>query len=112
MIMGVNGEILVYVLTAALAVSAGLILGGSPSSAHPRAGFIAGVLIVIVATVTGFLLGASTPWIGPLFALVCLVTGTLAAAAAKGDDPAYRDESFGNRIVAVLRVRRGVPLGD
>lgn len=110
--VSVGIEILVYVLTAALAVSAGLVLGWSPSTRYPRAGFTAGLLIIGVATIAGFILGSDAPWMGPIFALVCLTTGTLAAAVAKGEDPAYRGESFGTRVLAVLNVRRGVPLGD
>lgn len=108
----IEGEILVYVLTAALAVSAGLVLGGLSSTVHRWAVIAAGLLIVAVVTVAGFVLGLSAPWVGPIFAIVSVLSGTLAAAAAKKSEPAFEDKSFGSRLIAVLNVRRGVPLGE
>lgn len=104
--LGNYGEILVYALTAALAVSAGLVVGMSSSTTHRRGGSIANLLIIGVVVVGGFVLGAAAPWIGPIFAFVAIATGILAMAAAKGDDPNFKDASFGNRVVAVFASRR------
>jgi hypothetical protein len=110
--IGIDGEILVYVLTASLAVSAGLVFGGVSATARRRSTISAGLLIVGVVTAAGFALGSSAPWVGPIFAIVSMLAGTLFAAAAKRDEPAFEDESFGSRLVAVLNVRRGVPLEE
>lgn len=108
MTIGVEGEVLVYALTLALAVSTGLCMGPTPSGPSPWTGALAGLLSTGVVAVGAFTLGASAPWVGPLFALVSLLTATLAAASAKGYDPAFADASFGSRIVAVLNARQGV----
>lgn len=88
MTIGIEGEILVYVLTASLAVSAGLVLGGPSSSTHQWMRLTSGLLIVMVVVVAGFALGLNAPWVGPIFALVCMLAGTLAATAAKRSDRA------------------------
>lgn len=110
--MSIEGEILTYVLTAALAVSAGLVLGGAPLTTYKRTGFIPGLLIMGVVVVVGFALGARAPWMGPIFAMVSLLTSTLAAAAEKRNESAFANETFWNRVIAVLNVRRGVPLDE
>lgn len=112
MTIGIEGEILTYVLTATLAVSAGLVLGGVSATAHRRSAISAGLLIVGVVTAAGLALGSSAPWVGPIFAIVSMLVGTLFAAAAKKNEAAFEDESFGSRLVAVLNVRRGVPVEE
>lgn len=63
-----------------------------------------------VVVVAGFALGLRAPWVGPIFAIVSVLTGTLSAAAAKKNEPAFEHETYWNRVIAVLNVRRGVPL--
>lgn len=108
--MSIEGEILTYVLTAALAVSAGLVLGGAPSTTYRRTGFIPGLLIMGVVVVVGFALAARAPWMGPIFAIVSVLTGMLSAAATKKNEPAFERETLYNRAIAVLNVRRGLPV--
>lgn len=110
--MGVDGEIVAYMLTTVLAVSAGLVMGGWPSNTHRWMRLTSGLLIVAVVVVAGFTLGRNAPWVGPIFALVCMSAGTLAAAAAKRNDPAIEHEPFGSRLIAVLNERRGVALEE
>ncbi|WP_311260481.1 hypothetical protein [Microbacterium sp. WCS2018Hpa-9] len=105
MTVGATEEIIVYVLAFAQAVSVGLISASASSSRHRSALYVAGLLMIGVTVVAGFVLGARAPWIGPIFAIVAAVTGTLAAARSLGDDPAMRGESYGQRIVFVLSRR-------
>ncbi|MGW9159274.1 hypothetical protein [Microbacterium sp. NPDC055665] len=105
MVLGNNGEVLTYALTAALAISAGLTLGSARSSRHKAASLIAGLLIVASVVVASVALGAQAPWMGPIFAIVAVLTTTLAAAEASADNPALKDESFGRRLALVLSRR-------
>lgn len=105
MIVGATGEIVIYVLGAAQAVSVGLIFGLAPASKHRIALYLAGLLMVGVTVVAGFAVGTSAPWLGPIFALIAAATGVGTAAWSLGNDPAMQGESFGQRIVYALARR-------
>lgn len=99
------GEIVVYVLTAAQAVAAGVVLAVASGGRHRSSLYIVGVLIVGVTVVMGFILGSNAPWAGPILAVVASVTRILAGAAFLGSDPAMRPEQFGRRVVLTLSRR-------
>ncbi|MCS3442824.1 hypothetical protein [Microbacterium phyllosphaerae] len=100
------GEIVVYALAAAQGVSVGMMLGIASGSRHRAALRTAGLLVVGVTVTAGFMLGATAPWIGPIFAIVSALTSVLTTARTLGADAAMRAESFGQRIVYVLSRRR------
>ncbi|MDQ0647281.1 CHASE2 domain-containing sensor protein [Microbacterium natoriense] len=104
--LGSNVEILAYVLTAGLAGSAGLILGITRSNRHKAIGLIAALLIVASVIVAGIVAGARAPWIGPIFAIVAVLTTLLTTAGASTDDPALRNERFGRRLVLAFFPKR------
>lgn len=97
-------ETLVYVLTGALAVSAGIAMA-IPTKAFRWAGFSAAILITAVVVITGFTIGAAAPWIGPIFAIIAALTSVLIAAASRRDEPGFRGESYWRRVVLVLSPR-------
>lgn len=100
-----GGEIVVYLLAAAQAVGVGFVFASASSSKHRSTLYAAGLLFVGAAVATGFMLGTSAPWAGPIFAVVASVTSVLAAATSLGSDPAMREESFPQRIVYALSRR-------
>ena len=97
-------ETLVYVLTGALAVSAGIAMG-IQTKALRWAAFSAAILITGVVVIAGFTIGAAAPWIGPLFAIIAPFTSVLIAATSRRDEPAFRGESYWRRVVLVLSPR-------
>lgn len=103
--LGSSGEVLAYILTAALAISAGLTLGAARSSRHKAASLVAGLLVVASVVIASIAAGTHAPWMGPIFAIVAVLTTLLTAAAASGGDPALRGESFGRRVALVLSKR-------
>lgn len=104
--MAIEGvEILVYVLTAAQAMGVGFVFAIASGSRHRSALRGAGLLLVGVAVVAGFMVGASAPWTGPIFAIVASGTAILTAAASLGTDPAMRGQSFRQRVVFALSRR-------
>ena len=105
MTIGGISEITVYVLAVMQAVSVGLILAFAQGSRYRAAMYIAGLLMIGVAVVAGFILGGVAPWIGPTFAVVAALTGVLTSAKSLGADPVMRDESFGQRIIFVVSRR-------
>lgn len=102
-----NGiEVFAYAISFALAVSCGLNLGIARSSRHSGAGLTSGVLIVVAVILGGIAVGGQAPWVGPIFAVTAVLTTLLAAAWVSSGDPAFKDESFGSRMVLVLSPRR------
>ncbi|MFS0895000.1 hypothetical protein [Microbacterium sp. 179-I 3D3 NHS] len=97
-------ETLVYVLTGALAVSAGIAMGVQ-TKALRWAGFSAAILITGVVVITGFTIGAAAPWMGPIFAVIAALTSVLIAAASRRDEPGFQGESYWRRVVLVLSPR-------
>lgn len=105
MTIGGISEITVYALAVMQAVSVGLTLAFAQGSRYRAAMYIAGLLMIGVAVVAGFILGVATPWIGPIFAVVATLTGVLASAKSLGADPVMRDDSFGQRVIFVVSRR-------
>lgn len=103
---GVQLDIVVYVATAALAVSAGLSFGSRPTGPARWLGVAAGALIVGAVTAGGLALGSQAPWVGPMFAIVTGVTAVLVAAHARRDEPEFRSEPFWRRVRMALSTRR------
>lgn len=95
----------VYVLTAALALCAGLMFGVKVGPPFRLAGAAAGVLIVGVAVGFGVSSGGESPWSGPLFVTISLVTSVLVSAEARRDEPMFRAEGYWRRVVLVLSPR-------
>lgn len=95
-------EPLIYVATMMLAVSAGLMAGARIASPHRWTGGIAAVLIVGGVLIGGVVLGSAAPWVGPIFGIVSGITVVLVSATARRDEPAFRSEPFGRRVLMVL----------
>lgn len=96
----------VYVATAALAVSAGLSFGARPAGPARWMGVAAGALIVGAVTAGGLALASQTPWVGPMFAIVTGATAVLVSAHARRDEPGFRCEPFWRRVRMALSTRR------
>lgn len=96
---------LVYVLTAALGLSAGVMFGVKISPPFRLAGVMAGVLVVGAVVGFGLSLGDEAPWIGPLFAAIAIITSVLISAEARRDEPMFLVEPYRRRVILVLSPR-------
>lgn len=95
----------VYVLTAALGISAGVMFGVKISPPFRLAGVMTGVLTVGVVVGCGLSCGGEAPWIGPLFAAIAIITSVLVAAEARRDEPMFLVEPYWRRVILVLSPR-------
>ena len=95
----------VYVVTAALALSAGVMFGVKIGPPFRLAGVVAGTLIVGVVIGFGLSFAGDWPWIGPLFATISVVTSVLVVAEARRDEPMFLVEPYWRRVILVLSPR-------
>ena len=63
--------------------------------------------LVLTGVVTGGVLVGGDAWFaGPVFALVAAIASVLVAAEARRDEPAFVSETYGRRVLLVMRTRR------
>lgn len=97
----------VYILVAALAVSAGVMFGVSVRPPFRRGGVVAGLLVVGVVAAAGGFLATEAPGSGPLFAIVGSVTAVSIAAHARREELPFLGEPYWRRLLLVLWPRSG-----
>lgn len=93
---------LIYLLVALLALSAGICMGLASSSSHKRLLQVASFAVVVVVVVAGFHIGVDAVWIGPIFALVALLTSVMVAAYARREEPVFLANSYWRRMLLVM----------
>ncbi len=92
-------EITAYGVTALVGVSSGLAFGAAGATAHRSLGYASGVLSTVAVVVVAFALGGRAPWIGPVFALVTVLTTLLVAAAVLRGHPGLLTEPYWRRVI-------------
>lgn len=101
--------VLIHLLVALLAVSAGLMFGVSVRRPFAWAGTVAGVLTTLVAVGIAILSGTTALWGGPLLAVLAPVTTVLVSAEARREEPLFLVEPYWRRVILVLSARAGRP---
>lgn len=98
-------ELAVYVLTALVGVAAGIAFA-APAGAYRVLGSVSGLLTTVAVVVVAFSVADQAPWIGPVYALVSVLTTLLVSASVQGGEPGLLGEPYGRRIVLLAFHRR------
>lgn len=98
-------ELAVYVLTSLVGVAAGIAFAG-PAGAYRVFGYVSGLLTTVVVVVVAFSVADQAPWIGPVYALVSVLTTLLVSASVQAGEPGLNGEPYGRRVVLLAFHRR------
>lgn len=105
----VADEALIYLLTVLLGVSVGLSFASTTAGAFRWLGRVAGLLVLSVVVIAGFIIGARAVWIGPIFVLVLFITTVMVGALIPRDDPVFLAQSYWRRVLLVSRGYKSAP---
>ena len=95
-------EVLVYLLTAMVAVAAGIAFSIPAAGVFRALAALAGALLTVAVIIAAFQLGAAAPWMGPIHALVAAASALLVSAAARAGEPVLATEPYWRRVTLIL----------
>ncbi|AUG29748.1 hypothetical protein [Microbacterium hominis] len=91
-------EMLVYTITALIAVSTGMTFGAVPASPLRVITTTAGVMSTVAIVIGAVVIGPEAPWMGPLFAVTAGLSALLVAAVARSAVPGLIGEPYWRRV--------------
>ncbi|MFV0375279.1 hypothetical protein [Microbacterium sp.] len=94
-------EMLIYVLTALIAVSTGVTFCAASAGPLRVLTNTAGILSTAAVVIAAVVIGAGAPWMGPLFAIVAGLTALLVAAVARAAEPGLVGEPYWRRVTLI-----------
>ena len=94
-------EMLIYTLTALIAVSTGVTFGAASAGPLRVLATVAGTLSTAAVVIAAIAIGAAAPWTGPLFAIVAGLTALLVAAVARAAEPGLVGEPYWRRVTLI-----------
>lgn len=102
-------EPIIYLLTVLLGASVGISFASTAVGPFRWPGRVAGLLVLSVVVIAGFIIGARAVWIGPIFVLALFVTNVMVGASLRRDDPVFLAQSYWRRVLLVSRGYKSEP---
>lgn len=90
---------LAYGLTSAVAMCIGILYAYTARLPHRRIPVGALGVLVLVFVAVAFAIGSQVPWMGPIFALIVVISSMLTRGALLRDHPLIGGDSYWRRVL-------------